>query len=125
MSELNAANQSELKDTTSQTKCPLQLIPASAWQEFMKKLCPKPFRKRHPFIFWPIVLMIIIGLCASFFANSHDSGIDVNEDSLAIIKNSLITTCYGFAIFNILNTLLKSAFQITRKHFSIDALVIE
>ena len=88
MTELNESNASESKNGSDQTRCPLQMIPASAWAEFMKNAFPKPFRKRHPFIFWPIVIIIIIGICAALFSSSSskDTGLNVDDDSLALIK---------------------------------------
>lgn len=56
--------------------CPLANIPADVWTRFIKP----PFRKRHPFIFW---LLIVLAITAAFLLISlWDSGEDtVDKDN--------------------------------------------
>ena len=87
MPEVNAQNPSDLKDSEAHASCPLQMIPASVWAEVIKNVAPKPFRKRHPFIFWGLVVVILL-LIFILFAGSNSSrgGLEVEEESLALIK---------------------------------------
>ena len=38
--------------------CPLAQVPANVWKELLRR----PFRKRHPIIFWGLVLLLLTGI---------------------------------------------------------------
>lgn len=51
-----------------QAQCPLARIPESAWKELFRR----PFRRRHPVIFWGIVLLALAGLAAFLLLDEDD-----------------------------------------------------
>lgn len=53
-----------------QAQCPLASIPESAWKELFRR----PFRRRHPLIFWGIVLLVLAGLAAALLLDEEDLG---------------------------------------------------
>lgn len=53
-----------------QGQCPLARIPESAWKEIFRR----PFRRRHPVIFWSIVLLVLAGLAAALLLDEDDLG---------------------------------------------------
>lgn len=53
-----------------QGQCPLARIPESAWKEIFRR----PFRRRHPVIFWGIVLLVLAGLAAALLLDEDDLG---------------------------------------------------
>lgn len=60
-------------------QCPLARIPDSAW----KALFHRPFRKRHPIIFWGLVLLLLIGV-GSFAALDEEDF--EGSDRLALLE---------------------------------------
>ena len=38
--------------------CPLAQVPATVWKELLRR----PFRKRHPIIFWGLILLLAVGI---------------------------------------------------------------
>ena len=38
--------------------CPLAQVPATVWKDMLRR----PFRKRHPILFWGFVLLLLIGI---------------------------------------------------------------
>lgn len=51
-----------------QTQCPLARIPESAWKELFRR----PFRRRHPVIFWGIALLVLVGVVAALLLDEDD-----------------------------------------------------
>lgn len=51
-----------------QTQCPLARIPESAWKELFRR----PFRRRHPVIFWGIALLVLMGVVAALLLDEDD-----------------------------------------------------
>lgn len=51
-----------------QAQCPLARIPESAWKELFRR----PFRRRHPVIFWGIVLLVLAGLASALLLDEDD-----------------------------------------------------
>ncbi|WP_300786620.1 signal peptide peptidase SppA [uncultured Desulfovibrio sp.] len=51
-----------------QAQCPLARIPESAWKELFRR----PFRRRHPVIFWGIVLLVLAGLVFALLLDEDD-----------------------------------------------------
>ncbi len=43
--------------------CPLAKIPAAVWKDILRR----PFRKRHPWVFW-IGCLALLGVCLSYFS---------------------------------------------------------
>lgn len=61
--------------------CPLAQIPAPVW----KNLLYRPFRKRHPFIFWLGAILIAL-FCLFIFGRDEDGGsLFSSEDRLALV----------------------------------------
>lgn len=62
--------------------CPLDKIPENLWRALLRQ----PFRKRHPFIYWLLVIIGILALImfiSSFFGNDESA---VTEDSIALVS---------------------------------------
>ena len=53
-----------------QAQCPLARIPESAWKELFRR----PFRRRHPVIFWGIVLLVLVGVVSALLLDEDDLG---------------------------------------------------
>lgn len=51
-----------------QALCPLSRIPESAWKELFRR----PFRRRHPVIFWGIVLVLLAGIATALLLDEDD-----------------------------------------------------
>ena len=43
---------------TSGCACPLAQVPATVWKELLRR----PFRKRHPIIFWGLIVLLAVGI---------------------------------------------------------------
>lgn len=61
--------------------CPIALLPPGAWQ----KLARQPFRKRHPVIWWLLVLLILMLIGISIWKIAGESG-ESGADRLALIS---------------------------------------
>lgn len=73
-----------LQDSTAPntaTGCVPVLVPSQVWETLLKP----PFRKRHPFIFWLIILILLVltgGLAFNFFLQEDKPAMD----SLALVE---------------------------------------
>lgn len=67
--------------------CPFSRIPDSAWKNLGEALAPKSFRKRHPFVFWG-ALMLLLCLSVSGIARAviDDDAREIGEDCLALVS---------------------------------------
>lgn len=82
-SALNSAPSSNADPdgTACAAVCPLARIPAPVW----KALLRRPFRKRHPFIFWlSLLVLVLIGL-AVFSRDEDGRGLLSGGDRLALV----------------------------------------
>lgn len=61
--------------------CPLARIPAPVW----KSLLRRPFRKRHPFIFWLLVLVLILAGVTAFSRNEDSQPLFGGGERLALV----------------------------------------
>ncbi|MFT3958942.1 MAG: signal peptide peptidase SppA, partial [Desulfovibrio sp.] len=43
---------------TQSCACPLAQVPATVWKDLLRR----PFRKRHPVIFWGLILLLLAGV---------------------------------------------------------------
>lgn len=60
--------------------CPLAQIPAPVW----KALLQRPFRKRHPFIFWIGAILLAL-ICLFIFGRDENGGSLLGGDRLALV----------------------------------------
>lgn len=61
--------------------CPLSMLPQGTWQKLMKP----PFRKRHPFLFWLLVTILILAILAAWrFALQNDE--ESGPDRVALVR---------------------------------------
>lgn len=51
-----------------QAQCPLSRIPESAWKELFRR----PFRRRHPVIFWGLALLVLVGVLSVLLLDEDD-----------------------------------------------------
>ncbi len=63
------------------TACPLAQIPASVW----KTLLRRPFRKRHPVLFWGAIVLILGALGFAAGSSSKDGGL-MGGDRIALVS---------------------------------------
>jgi protease-4 len=61
--------------------CPLANIPAAVWKDILRR----PFRKRHPWIFWLAILLVAIGCFAYFSKDESDDGLLGGKARLALV----------------------------------------
>ena len=61
--------------------CPLARIPASVWQSLLRR----PFRKRHPFIFWLLAPALILAAAAAFLCGESGQAAFGGGDRLALV----------------------------------------
>ncbi len=54
-----------------------------ALQQILNALQPKPFRKRHPILFWLFIILIITTICISIFKGSASS---ILGDRIAVVR---------------------------------------
>lgn len=69
-------------ENSRQCHCPF----ANPDSQFWKQILKPPFRKRHPIIFWSLMILIaggVISLISSFFEKEGD---DIGEPRLALVK---------------------------------------
>lgn len=82
-------NGAKSKDTSPEkqpcgTICPLANIPAETWARFLRL----PFRKRHPFIFWLLVALVILVIAGIVIAWDRDEAILEKENCIALVTVS-------------------------------------
>lgn len=69
------------RGATCAAACPLARIPAPVWNALLRR----PFRKRHPFIFWlSLLALVLIGL-AVFSRDENGQGLLSGGDRLALV----------------------------------------
>ncbi len=70
--------------------CPLGHIPLPVWQEGMRRLLHRPFRKRHPFVFWGgwLTLIAVIVICLAAGSDSDDVPSTFGEARIALVEIS-------------------------------------
>lgn len=61
--------------------CPLSRIPESFWLS----LVPRPFRKRHPVIFWGLVVVLVLVVLGLVGLAGSDDESEPDEDCLAVV----------------------------------------
>ncbi len=65
--------------------CPLSRIDESMWRRIGEAIAPSPFRKRHPFVFWG-GLLVLLCLAVSGLARAvGDVDSEIAEDCLALV----------------------------------------
>ncbi len=76
--------------TASCQGCPLGHIPLPVWQEGMRRLLHRPFRKRHPFVFWGgwLTLIAVIVICLAAGSDSDDVPSTFGEARIALVEIS-------------------------------------
>lgn len=67
--------------TCAMAQCPFQQVPEKIWQA----LLPKPFRKRHPILFWGFILLLVFGIGSSLMDTDKASSLTAT-DSLAVVR---------------------------------------
>lgn len=68
------------------TSCPLAQIPPTVWPEFFKLFARKPFRKRHPIIFWGFLLALVVLIPLFFFSEDKSNSLLGSNARLALIS---------------------------------------
>ncbi len=63
----------------------------TALEQILAALQPKPFRKRHPILFWSCIILIIIAICASIFQSSASSFLG-NRIAVVRIDGTILQT---------------------------------
>ena len=53
-----AGTPSAASSPVSGCTCPLAQVPANVWKDLLRR----PFRKRHPIIFWGLILLLAVGI---------------------------------------------------------------
>ena len=55
---MSSGAQSAAPVATAGCTCPLAQVPANVWKDLLRR----PFRKRHPIIFWGLILLLAVGI---------------------------------------------------------------
>ncbi len=63
------------------TACPLAQIPASVWQSLLRR----PFRKRHPVLFWGAIILVLGTLGFAVGSSGKDGGL-MGGDRIALVS---------------------------------------
>lgn len=67
--------------TCAMAQCPFQQVPEKIWQA----LLPKPFRKRHPILFWGFLLLLAFGIGSSLLDSEKGSSLTASN-SIAVVR---------------------------------------
>lgn len=87
LDDASAASGSQQTVCREHTACPLAQIPAPVWQDLLRR----PWRKRHPVVFWSIcILLTCLGLVALLGVDAEDGPLSGERLALVNVRGSIM-----------------------------------
>ena len=65
--------------------CPLSRVDEDMWRRIGEAIAPRPFRKRHPFVFWGAMLAVLCLAVSGLARAVGDVDSQITEDCLALV----------------------------------------